>query len=291
MEARSDQFKDFAALVQTVDNPLAALLTKIVEANIIIDANIAIRALRWMAVKRTNPSAKPEILEIAETGYAKIHAPLFIDDEIREHLPEIIEASGKSAEEIERLWLEFREKLHLHDTSSLPPLPTETNNIDPDDAPYIQLQQKLSHHIISEDKHIPSIGGRTVQLVVIKRLKDLYRANATEYQFAITGYGVLVLGSHLIPGLIAILKNALDRIIELPGWAHLLIILSIVHIYNDPRLKEKFSSILEGVALLIPELTTEILKHTADSFSKLNDAKQKAADIAKEFPADFKPAT
>ena len=207
---RSDNLQDLVGLVEDSKSPLVRLLSEVVSIKIIIDANVAYKAIRWIAVKRKNPAAKPEILELIETGYVEIHAPKFIDDEIQEHLHEIVEKSGKTSEQIQQLWSDLKSNIHLHDTSSLPELPTEVAEVDPDDVPYIQLHQKLNHQIVSDDKHISKMGGRGTDLTVISRLKDLYRANATEYQFAISGYGIMVLGSHVIPGLLSMLKNAVN---------------------------------------------------------------------------------
>ena len=280
--ARSDQLGAFQALLSK--SPLLASLSRLVDARLIIDANIAIRDLRWMAVTRKNPEAQPETIEIVRTGLVKLYAPLFLVAEVRKYIPKIAKEAKKEEQEVELLWKEFANHIYFVDTSSFPPITDGRELRDPKDIPYVQLQEHLQLSILTKDEDIAAMGGKVIDIVVTKRLKQLYRTNAVEYQFASAGHIALCISGHAIEGLVKKIQTGFSIVRNAPPWVYIALAIILFAVLKDPKNRERISDFFEAIFDNAPELFEEVTKLAKRATRPYTDAKRKAADIAETLP-------
>lgn len=284
--ARSDQLENFSSFLS--QSPLLLHLSRLVEAKLIIDANIAIRGLRWMALTRKNPEAQPETIEIAKTGLVTLYAPLFLATEVRKYIPKIAKDAGKSIEEVQTLWNEFATFIQFVDTAPLPEISDGRELRDPKDIPYIQLQEHLQHPILSKDKDIAAMGGRVIDIIVTKRLKQLYRANAVEYQLASFGHVGLCISANAIKSLVTKIQSGFTLLKNAPPCVYLVLAFILFAIFRNPKNRERFADLVEALLENAPEVFTEFGTLIKQATTPYTESRIKAAQIVERLPSELK---
>src|SRR5690606_7745893 len=120
------------------------------QMNIILDTNVIISDILWLATKRKNPDARPSLLETIVSGTLKAYAPDFLLVELDKHLPRLSVERGIPLETLNKHWEEYRPYIELVAVEE----PTEEEIAqaqDPKDLPYIKLQQKIGAKIYTKD--------------------------------------------------------------------------------------------------------------------------------------------
>ena len=245
-------------LVQTIrsdDLPkLAAVLGQIAvfkdhvnvfQVDLILDANIVIRDLLWLARKRTNPAARTELMELMDCEVVRAHAPFFLVRELNVNLPLLAKDNDLDVKLLRALWKQYRKRIRLVPVGG----PAKTKDVaDPKDVPYLRLQKKLSYPIASEDPHIAAMGGNVVRIQVFGALRAYSRHAAVEYQFKVTGAGSAIMLAVMAESGIALLK----RIPTLPKpvlWGGVALIgLLLAHPTSRKRILEIGAGLFQGGA-------------------------------------------
>lgn len=83
------------------------------QIDLILDANIVIRELLWLARKRINPTARTELMEVMDCEVVRAHAPFFLVREINVNLPLVAEEFGIEEKILRDLWKQYRSRIHL----------------------------------------------------------------------------------------------------------------------------------------------------------------------------------
>lgn len=263
------------------------MLSSLVSVRLIIDANIAIRDLRWMVKSRRNPDALPDTIEISQTGLVELYAPLFLATEVNKYIPTLARESNKEVGWITALWEEYRVHLNFVDTNYLPPINDGRELRDPKDISYIQLQQHFQHPILTRNIDIAAMGGHVVSFVVTQRLKSLYRANAVEYQFAIAGHIALAIGSPAIEALASKIRSGFTLLKNAPPWFYLGLAFVLISILLNPYYKERIATFFSGFIDNAPALFEEIADLARRAFEPYNEAKTKAAEALRSLPPEL----
>lgn len=185
-KVRSDDLPKFAAVLRRF--PMPGSTAEMYKVDVILDANIVIRELLWLARKRTNPAARTDLMEVMDCDVVRAHAPFFLVREINVNLPEVAQEHGIALKLLQSLWKEYRKRIRLVAVGG----PAKNmRKGDPKDAPYLRLQRKLSYPIASIDAHIVKMGGRVVQVQLFGTLRAYSRNAAVEFHFKMSGAGSL----------------------------------------------------------------------------------------------------
>ncbi|AIO84516.1 Predicted nucleotide-binding protein [Burkholderia pseudomallei] len=164
-----------------------SVLAPLFQINLIIDANIILGELRWVSKRRRNESARSELLEVLEVETVLAYAPTFLVEEVTDHLPDLVK-QGCDAEKLIVHWARLKALIKFVDVGGIPE--NGSDYLDPNDVPYLRLQQKISARILSRDKDIEAMEGQTVPIEILGALRNYARRSAVQLTFQVGGYTI-----------------------------------------------------------------------------------------------------
>lgn len=274
---RSDDLPRFALVLQQIS--IFKNRLSVFQVDLILDANVVIRDLLWLARKRTNPTARTELMEVMDCDVVRAHAPYFLIREINLHLPQLAEEHTIDLKTLRTLWEQYRKRIRFVAVGG--PAKKAVNG-DPKDAPYLRLQRKLSYPIASEDSDISRMGGTVVRIQVFGALRAYSRQTAVEYQLKVNGAMSAILLAGMFEGGVALAQ----RIPSLPKpmlWGGAALIgLLLLHPTSRKKILEIGAGLFTGGALALGaayEAVAPMLAehYAAQTSARLNLTKAQAA--------------
>ncbi len=220
------------SLCDEEDSPFFPLFQNLFQMDIILDTNVIISDLLWLAKKRKNPDAKPRLLNILVCGTLKAYAPAFLLEELDKNLPRLSQEHEIPLETLNAYWEEYRPYIELVEIEK----PTEEEIAqaqDPKDLPYIKVQQKIGAKIYTEDTDISAMNGDVTNKAVIISLHQYSQHATVEYSIKLAGVSSVVVTQGMITGVVELVKMLSKQGQKLPPWAlgivALMIILAVAH--------------------------------------------------------------
>lgn len=242
---RSEDLPHIAAFLQRIE-VMKEQFTAF-RIDVILDANVVIRDLRWMATKRTNPKAKTELMELIDCQVVRAHAPYFLVRELKENLPDVAKYEGVPLRTLQAMWKDYRKKIHLVPVGGPPKDPKLR---DPKDVPYLRLQEKLNHVIVSEDPDLAAMGGSVVRIQMFAPLRSYARNVVVEYHYKVMGVGSMMIAGSIVETAVGLLRNVRN----LPRWmiwgALLLVVLALANPTSRKKVIEIASQVFQGTTVL-----------------------------------------
>lgn len=175
---RSDDLPKFAAVLRRTS--VFKDRVEVFQVGLILDANVVIGDLLWLARKRTDPAARTKLMELMDCELVRAHAPVFLVQEINLHLPLLAAEHAIDLKALRALWHQYRKRIRFVAVGG--PAKKAANG-DPKDVPYLHLQQKLSYPIAYRDTDIPRMGGTVVRIQRFGALRADSRQTAVEYRW------------------------------------------------------------------------------------------------------------
>lgn len=272
-KVRSDDLPKFAAMLRRFRLPGAS--ADMYRVDVILDANIVIRELLWLARKRTNPTARTELMEVLDCDVVRAHAPFFLVREINENLPEVAEEHRIAVKVLRDLWKDYRNRIRLVAVGG-PAKNLRTG--DPKDAPYLRLQRKLSYPIVSIDAHIVKMGGRVVQVQLFGALRAYSRHAAVEFHFKISGAGAIFMLGAMAEAGIALVTNLPKPLLLIAAAAFAL---AMAHPISRRKILEIGAGVFAGGAALFKTAILPMLEaHMAAEAAALASREKARATLA-----------
>jgi len=244
------------------------LIAPIFQLEVIVDANVIISDLIHLARGRKAKPARTKLQELIDSETVVAYAPSILKVEVNKHLSTISKKKGIPIEDLEAEWREYAKKIIFRDTSYRPPNSTDEER-DPDDLPYITLQQKTGAPIYTRDKDIHAMDGQTIGYTVITHLRDYSRYASIEYTIKYQGVVVAVLNEKLIEVLFSFIKSLARFARKLPSWVWFVVcgvliagLLNSTSRYKIATWMSYFSTETKEIGLKIFNLTEPfILEH------------------------------
>ncbi len=211
--------------------PLAQL-GPIFQVSIILDASAVIADLRWLALKRKNPGARPQLLEVMQAKTVRAFAPTFLEQEVTARIQSLALEENLLLEELETHWSAYRGLISFVDIGG-----AEAGYQDPKDVPYLKLQSQLEAKILSNDRDIAQMGGRVAGIMVIAKLCTYGREAAVEFTIKAGTCTALAISAS---GLVALAKSLTSLMSQMrkipPGvWIGLVLLLAAALVYPPTR--------------------------------------------------------
>lgn len=287
-----DSLRLIRSLCEGEDSPFYPLFQNLFQMPIILDTNVIISDLLWLAKKRKNPDVMPKLLNILVCGTLKAYAPAFLLEELDKNLPRLSEEHGIPLEIFNKHWDEYRPYIELVEVEEA----TEEEIAqaqDPKDLPYIKVQRKIGAKIYTEDTDISAMSGEVTNKAIIICLNEYSQYATVEYSIKIIGVSSVLITQGMIIGVAEIVKILSKQGQKLPSWAlsivALMIILAVAHPksrtvllswikkFPTERFLESFVSLMEVSVMLMDkhyqaqEKATKILE---DNFLMITDGSQ-----------------
>lgn len=268
---RSDHLPEFAQTLQRMMPYLPQI--GMFEVDLILDANVVISELLWLACKREKPDARTGLMEVMDCKVVRAYAPHFLKREIAENLPEVAAKQGIDLAVLQSLWGAYRSKIIFVAVGG-PPRSGKWR--DPKDVPYLRLQRRLACPIVSADPHLEAMGAKVVRVQIFGTLRGYSRAAAVEYQLKASGAFSAALAATLAEGLFSTIKRLPAPVLW--GGA-ILSILLLVHPKSRAKILEIGEALVEGGARAIPEIS-KALDPVLTAHAKARDDAQRLLSAA-----------
>jgi predicted nucleic acid-binding protein len=259
-----------AELRVTIDRlrGMTDLIGAVVQVVVVVDANIILGDLIWMASKRTSPSAKTSLLESSVAGTLVACVPPYAIEEVQEKIPEVAKKRKIDGVVLARLWEEYRAILRVEEPD---PIHVEKyrKGRDPKDADYLALADTLAAKgILSRDKDISAMGGAVISMEAVTLLRDYSRAAAVEFNIKVNGCYSLMVGIVTLKIALEVLDKAAGQVARIPGWAKgLLLCILFIALMNENarnKLGEVVGALRNAMSSLAPQIWDLVLEVHAD---------------------------
>ncbi len=267
---KSDVLADYIELFDE-DGPFY-FLREILQINLIIDANVVLADLRWLASKRKKPEARTRILEVLDAKTLKAFAPSYLIEEIEIKLPLISRRDHIDLDGLKVQWSKYKSRIEFVDVGG-----SDESYSDPEDAPYIKLQEKLNIPIVSKDNDISRMGGRVIEATVIARLRSYSRDAAVEYSLCIGGYTVFLISASLLKATSTFVLSLYRGTHSLPKWVYTIALAVIAAILVFPNLRVALKNFIQSLPEKSKSLGKELIDQVGPLLVEYDRAKGAAA--------------
>jgi predicted nucleic acid-binding protein len=219
------------------------------QVRLILDANVILRALRWMCKKSNNPKARTELVELLDCKVVEGFAPTYLLTELEKNISEVCAKQKIDEPTMRARWEEIRGKINFIDVGG----PGDSNDkslVDPKDLPYLRLQEKLNAPIVSEDGHIERMGGKTIRIEVLSPLRAYSRKTAIEYNLKVLGIGSFFVAAAVGSALASGIKSAAGKARRMPKllliFIALFVIVALLHPTSRKAIINAVKKLLAG---------------------------------------------
>ena len=252
---------------------LESIISRPLQINLIVDANIIIKELIWLAQKRKKENALTRFLEILQTKTLTASAPIYLDDEIKENIPLISEKENIPEDRMYKVWDEYKKYINFVKHQESKKLNILCKR-DPKDIPYISLHFQYDYPIYTEDKDISGMGATVINAEFISNFRDYTRHANVEYTIKIVGMGSVVITSEIIKSFFLLISKIPKKIL---GFIAVVIILLLI---NKPS-RKYILSMLEQAKENAPKIISSFIKTIEPIAQTYRESKNNAEEKKK----------
>jgi predicted nucleic acid-binding protein len=183
--------------------PLFRMLEIGPQLRVVIDTNVIIEDLLFVATKLRNPANRTALQEVIDSGVVVALAPYELLEEVEEKITLFADERGIPEESLRRAWSEYLPRISFVDVGRAS-AEEEAAAADPDDLPFVRLCQQLdADAVVSRDRHIRAMGARSVNKEVMIHVREYARAKAPEVTLR---FGALIITFPVAAGTHALVK-------------------------------------------------------------------------------------
>ncbi|MHB8386394.1 PIN domain-containing protein [Metallibacterium sp.] len=238
---------------------------------IVVDANVVLCDLIWLASRRRNPTATTSVMECIVAGTFVAYISGSALSEIEEHIPRIARENNLPLATLRAEWKQYR-KLLKKRTPKQSIVDRYRDGRDPDDAPHLALAEQLdAAGILSNDTDLVAMGGRVLEMEFSIEARYYSRKMAVAVSMKVLGV-TAILGAVTATKIIGELAGEAIRLFaRLPPAYRLLILIAILLLANNERVqdgaKKTFSRIRDALAGNAPG-ALEFISKASETYSK-----------------------
>ncbi|HEY1722233.1 MAG TPA: hypothetical protein VGG27_13395 [Magnetospirillaceae bacterium] len=238
---RTDYLPELRKMLETVD-AFRQLIGPIAQFDLVVDANFLIGDVRWMMVRRTNPDARSALRECLSANTILAYVAPHVILEVEEHLPGVAEEYKQDPRQWSLSWEELKQQLFIM-APTLDGMEKYKGGVDPDDAPSLGLADDLGNlFILSNDPHIPQMGGRQVRPHFVIDAREYSRKATISVSLKVGMYSVTFGAIGAVQAAISVLKPLLTWFSRLPIHTKLLLLAPLLVAALTPRYRDKMVS-------------------------------------------------
>lgn len=199
---------------------LQASIADIATFRLVVDANFVIQELIHRI--RCPHHGASAFEELVKATVIDVFAPRWLDTEVTTSaIPKAAKRSKVSELDLRAKWAEFRTLLKWDDSLHEPSVASSTC-CDPDDLPYVLLEQKLNADgILSKDRDIARMGGHPLTLDFVLSTRKYARSAVTTASIRVMG---VVLPALALLALMDLLRSMVRIFGALPDAVKVLVI-------------------------------------------------------------------
>lgn len=263
------------------DEGLFAQFSQLIQIHLILDANAVLSDLRWLVCKAKSQGARTKLLESLDSETIIAYAPTYLHVEIKKNIPVIAEEEGVDSALLFERWEVYKKKITFIESGG----PVE-GEIDPKDAPYVNLHKSTGFPVLTEDQHISRMGARVVNIQVTALAHSYGREAVIEYKIKAGFLGVFTITSKMIEAASGLVRSIADYVGRIPAWVLLMVIGVFIYAITFEGfrswLKQQIS-VLKGNAKKIALGLYEIMEPVV---LEHKSSKEKAMKIAEQLVSE-----
>jgi len=248
----------------------------IVQATVILDANIIVKELIWLCRRRKNQTARSTLLELLECTAVKAYAPTFLKQEMESNIQDLHQELGLDSVHMKETWSRYQAHITFINVGG--PDASYPDVTDPKDVPYLKLQQKLDVPVVSDDPHLTQMGATVIQIQLFPPLRSYARQRAVEFQLKVVGIGA-VFGTVIAAKLAFDAAKATTRAIaNLPRPVQIIGGLAVLAAFIHPTSRRWIFDRLDDTARIGSNVAKGLLSATLPLMDKHNSAQRSAEE-------------
>lgn len=220
---------------------------------VVVDANIAIGDLLH---KHKFPQRQAAIEETIRAGALRVHAPRWLDEEMKNSAIPAVAARRKISEPaLQELWIGYREQLVWDERFNSPEEFSGTSD-NPKDMPYVALQSVVSAAgVLTKDHGIAALGGKPLALDFVFCVREYARATTVCVGIRLGG---TIIGWLSVAALLECIRGLASVAGRLPPWAKAILVVGAFAVVLHPRLRERVLNLLRGTGAAVEAIWPQL---------------------------------
>ncbi len=267
MTIPSDLLHTLVALHEEVPG-FRQLLRDIIQIVIVVDASAVQWELRWRLCSRTNPTARTGLHEAIDSGVVIAVAPIFLKQEIEEHLPRIAADSGVNVDVANAEWQRVQSLIRFY-----APIGDGADfaSVDPEDSPYALTARELDADFVrTADGHFERMGVTVIGRDLDATLRDYARSTSIIVTVKLgSGYALtfsIVAFAEMVRGIATVIRR-------LPPAVRVLLATSVAVVLLHPKSRAKVIDCAKHIWQRIREAKPLLIPILDEFFKYLNEAR------------------
>jgi predicted nucleic acid-binding protein len=286
---RSDLLPHLVGLIRAFPS-LRTLFPQLLQLRFVIDANIVQGELRWRLNRRKNPTARTALHEVLACGVLVAYAPHFLEEEIKEHTPNLARETKSSVTDVSREWKEFRELLYFYTARTKAKM--DVSRTDPDDVAYIDTMEEIAARAIyTRDSDFLRTSAPVVLVAIDTPLRQYARASTIRIAVMMGSSISIAFGFEALLALGRLLEQLARAARRLPPAVQLLIVGTLLAVLAHPKSRARLSALWKQLNEHIGERTWELLVGAMYQFADATAKEREAYHAIQEVlpPARKRP--
>ena len=272
----SDRLKELREIVKAWKGA-SQYIGGAIQFRIVVDTNVVLGDIRWLAYKRKNATARTALIETIDAGTLDVYVPPSLHDEVEEHILRISIEEGLDHSRLTAVWGEYQKKLKILDPDKKV-VQTYSDGVDPDDAVFIALAEVIGAvGVLSNDRHIAMMGGKKISVDCVLSMRDYSRATAVELHIKCAGVTLCLASVAAIKGLFHGIRGILVGISKAPDWLKIALVVGAAFCVLHPGARQRIAAGFRRALSGVKEATPVLLSHIAEAAMLA----QKQSELAK----------
>jgi len=252
-----------------------------VRFRVVVDANFVIQDLTQRV---RHPERRTALEELIRATVVDAYAPRWLDTEMESAMQQTAAKRRLSVEALQREWRTYRDLLRWDDSLRVPDKDCATA-IDPKDAPYIVLEDKISAHgILSKDAHIKQMGGHPLDFVLSVRR---YARGAVAC-VSIRAMGVAA-SMIALKAVVETVRGAMHALMNLPDGIKVLLLLLAIAVLLHPEARKWIGDVSTELGKLLAPCWSAVWELVVAAAALANEAQAQANASLTEASAAVRP--
>jgi predicted nucleic acid-binding protein len=254
-----------------------------VQFRVVVDANFVIQEL----MQRVRfPERRTALEELIRATVIDAYAPRWLDFEMPSA---IAQTAAKRKMSAEALWVEWQcyRQLLKWDESLRSPECLGIVDVDPKDAPYVHLEDKIfAHGILSKDAHIKRMGGHPLTLDFVFSARRYARGAVACVSIRVMG---VMISTIALKAVVDALRATTRALTALPDGVKVLLLLSALLAVLHPGMRKSICDVGAEVGSLLAPIWNVLWEIAMAASALERDARSEATASLAEASAAVKP--
>jgi predicted nucleic acid-binding protein len=250
-----------------------------VQLHLIVDTNVLVEDLRFLAKKRRDPSARTSFQELLASETVVAYYPAEALAELEAKLDEIASRHAIKRADLSRLWEEYRRRLHICPAGRIPHPTADCEQLrDPTDLPFLALRHRVgADAILTKDADVSAAGTPVVSLIVVRiDLRDWARAKGMHLGVVVGGMMIMTMP---ILAAVALLHEIGRTLAKLPAWLQVLLAVGVIAAIVHPRSRAAIGEAASSLGRQLSTAWANVEPHVSRVMAEAADAEKEAGRL------------